>query len=107
MPTADLVDEKWIQIDNLKYRDRDAAHELPGYSYKNGKTRCAVSWPALKILIDLFPDDLVISDALSEWAWDESNNRVQPAVESHDWAMNPENECSDEFFELLKECNLA
>lgn len=92
MPTAELVD-RWIEITDIGYRDRDAVHELPGYSYKNGRTRCVCTWPALKILRDLFPGDrLNIGSKLTDWANDEYKFRVQPASESHDWAMNPKND---------------
>ncbi len=91
MPKADLVD-KHIVITDISYRDRDAVHELPGYRYHNQVTTCAVSWPALKILHDLFPDRLDIGDALSEWAWSESFERVEPATAAHDWAMDPRND---------------
>lgn len=92
MPTAELVEDRWIEITDIAYRDRDAAHELPGYSYKNGKTRCTVSWPALKILVDLFPDRLQIGEELRGWAWRESSGRIIPATESNEWAMDPRND---------------
>lgn len=106
MPSADLVDN-YIVINNISYRDRDSVHELPGYSYKNKITRCKVSWPALKVLTSLFPNRLEIGEALREWAWKEYSERVEPATEAHDWAMQPENECSEEFSERLRRCNLA
>ena len=108
MPRVELNKEQThIEITDIAYRDRDAMQELPGYSYKNRVTRCPVSWTALKILIDLFADRLEIGEQLQAWAWQEHETRVGPATEAHDWAMDPANECSDEFYELLKDCNLA
>jgi SNF2 family DNA or RNA helicase len=91
MPTAELVDNH-ILIEDIRYRDRDTVKELPGYSYKGNVTRCAVSWPALKVLVDLFPDTLDIGPELRDWAWNESTERVVPATEAHDWAMDPRND---------------
>src|ERR1035437_11111540 len=91
MPTADLV-ENHIVITDISYRDRDSVHELPGYSYKNNITRCVASWPALTILRSLFPDRLSICPALNDWLWDEYEDRIEPATEAHDWAMNPRND---------------
>src|ERR1019366_365566 len=88
MPAAELVGNH-IVISDISYRDRDAVHELPGYSYKNNVTRCVATWPALTILRTLLPDRLVIGESLNEWLWDEYEDRIQPATEAHDWAMDP------------------
>jgi SNF2 family DNA or RNA helicase len=93
VPVAELnITQTHIEITDIAYRDRDALQELPGYSYKNRITRCPVSWTALKILIDLFKDRLEIGDQLQNWAWREHAERIGPAIESHDWAMDPGND---------------
>jgi len=91
MLSAELVNGR-IRIDGIAYRDRDIVHQLPGYNYRGDITTVPATWPVLKILLDMFDDRIDIGDMLRDWAWREANERIIPATEAHDWAMDPRND---------------
>jgi hypothetical protein len=97
MLTAEINAKGRIQIEGVQYRDREGLKELAGHSFRNEIHTIPLTWPALKVLLDTFPGDVDCGTELMAWAWREHATRVGPALEAHEWAMNPENDCSDEF----------
>lgn len=88
MPLADLQDDRIVLAD-VQFRDRDAIRELPGAKFRDGVWTCPVSWAAGVIMRGLFGDRLEVGPALKEWLWAEYENRVGPALEWREAALDP------------------
>ena len=97
MLRAEIDDKGRIRIDGVEYRDREGLKELAGHRFKNDIHTIPCTWPALRVLLTSFPGEVDCGTELQGWAWREHAGRIGPALEAHGWAMNPENDCSDEF----------
>lgn len=91
MALADLAVERPGEvIIEVEYRDRDLIRSMPGAKWiKERLWRVPLSWSSCLALRGVFGDRLEIGDDLSKWAWDEHENRVQPALEARELALDP------------------
>jgi SNF2 family DNA or RNA helicase len=93
MPLIDLEGNS-IVIRNTAYRDRDACREIPSSRYKKMAGdekelwRAPLTWRALVMCGKLWPG-AVHSTALTEWAWQEYNERICPVLAVRELALDP------------------
>jgi SNF2 family DNA or RNA helicase len=85
---ADRVNDRIEVV--TEYREKDLIRAVPGAKWMQGHTwRLPLTWTACLTLRGVFGDRLVIGDRLSEWAWEEHNFRVGPALETRERALDP------------------
>lgn len=76
-----------------EYRDRDMIKTMPGARFRDGKWRMPVSWANCWVLRSTFGDRLETGPALVAWAAAELQDRVAPAMEARNRALDPANDC--------------
>jgi SNF2 family DNA or RNA helicase len=75
-----------------EYRDRERVRALPGARW-HAETRLwtlPVSWTSCRMLRAMFGETLTVSHTLATWARTEHAARIQPALEWHAIALDPE-----------------
>ena len=79
-----------IELD-VPQREVNLIKQVPGarYNAKSQRWRTALSWAAAKQLRGIFGEKLEADDALAEWSWREHDERVHPAREWREAALDP------------------
>ena len=90
MPFADISNNK-IHI-TTNYHERHLVKQIPGSRYNKDKEvwELPLSWAACITARGVFGDDLVISEKLVEWAWDQKNEYIEPAQQLRDALALPQ-----------------
>jgi SNF2 family DNA or RNA helicase len=91
MPVVHADAKGLLVITGTEYRDRDACHRIPGSRYQDGVWHCKPTWTAIKIIRSLWPD-VVLTEPVLEWIWNEYNNRIAPTLAVRAYALDPEHE---------------
>ena len=78
-------DGKHIRL-GVEYRYKELCKSIPGSSWSTSDQiwRVPLSWSTCLALRSTFKDDLVIEDDLSEWAFNQLNERITPANDLRD-----------------------
>lgn len=65
-----------------EFRDRDLIRQVPGSTWDNENRlwRVPLSWGSCKALRGVFHQRLEVGPLLTEWAWGEFNDRVEPCL---------------------------
>jgi SNF2 family DNA or RNA helicase len=77
---------------DTQFADRYQIKQLPGSRFKDGQWNAPLSWASCVILRELFGDGLEIDEAIYDWARDEQQRRIEPALywrertETNDWS---------------------
>lgn len=89
MARAELYGNR-ISIET-EWRDRDLIRAVPGATYDREARiwGVALSWANCLCLRGVFGDRLEIGPDLEHWAWQELRERVQPALDAREAAMDP------------------
>jgi SNF2 family DNA or RNA helicase len=91
-------------VTDTSYRDRDLCKEIPGGRYADGIWTCRATWVALRVIRSLWPD-IIVEPEVSQWAWDEYHDRIEPSMKMRaialDPSLEPEGLCGDEVHPAL------
>ena len=87
MPVKANIDQSGERIVlDVEWRYKELCKSIPGSSWsaKEQVWRVPLSWSTCLALRSTFRDDLIIEDALTEWAMNQLTDRIQPAVALRD-----------------------
>lgn len=82
MPRADLNDDGTKIFIETLFREKDLVRQIPGASWNAKQTvwQVPVSWASCVVLRGVFKDQLEVGPALAQWARDEFQKRIGPAL---------------------------
>lgn len=74
--------------------ERDMVGLVPGAKWRanHGHWELNLTWASCKQLRSTFGDDLILSDEVIEWGWNENMNRIQPCMDMRDM-LTPKDGC--------------
>ena len=87
MPVKANIDQNGESIIlDVEWRYKELCKSIPGSSWsaKEQVWRVPLSWSTCLALRSTFRDDLIIEDALTEWAMNQLTDRIQPSVALRD-----------------------
>lgn len=89
MAVAERFGDDEIMVDTT-YQDRHIMTQIAGarYDRERGKWLVPLSWQACVAMRGLFGHQLTLGDELTQWAWEERQTRVIPAMDMRD-ALEP------------------
>lgn len=76
-------DERVLVNSDQPFRDKELINSLPGAKYDVHEHRwlAPLTWATCVGMRGIFDDRLIVGDKLAQWAWNEYESRIKPAIE--------------------------
>jgi SNF2 family DNA or RNA helicase len=79
MPFAEIDPARGDITVTTRWNDKEVIKAIPGSRY-DGQWHLPLSWSSCVALRGFFRDQLAVGEQLTQWAWNERNARVDPAL---------------------------